>query len=34
MNAKIAKNLLISESGSEVNQIRGLYTCLNLVQLS
>jgi hypothetical protein len=34
MNSQIGKRLLSASSGAEVNQIRGLYTCLNLVHLS
>lgn len=34
LNSPILKNLISSTNGSEVNDVRGIYTCLNIVQLS
>lgn len=34
LSSAIIKQLISASSGSEVNDIRGLYTCLNIIQLS
>jgi hypothetical protein len=34
LNSAILKQLISASNGSEVNDVRGLYTCLNIIQLS